>query len=140
MESNADWLLSQMPPEYKPGTSARVSNRERETAKEDALFEEAIRFAETQQMVKEAIARVALKNLSPEAPWRSRALCGGAPSLFDNPVGKSDINRAKAFCHACDVSEQCLQYALNLNELGDMVWGGCTPTELAALRRGGRSR
>ena len=71
------------------------------------------------------------------AGWRNRAACLGYPnSLFfpttDSP--DSSVERAKAVCAICPVSEKCLQYALETNQRSG-IWGGTTEDERRSLRR-----
>jgi len=46
---------------------------------------------------------------------------------------------AKKFCEECPVRQQCLEYALKVNEQYG-VWGGLTAKERQALRAKGRGR
>lgn len=71
--------------------------------------------------------------------WQEKAACGGQePELFF-PVGntgpaKLQIDEAKAVCNRCEVSEQCLTWALETGqEFG--VWGGMSENERRALKR-----
>ena len=60
--------------------------------------------------------------------WRDKAACLTAdPELFF-PVGNTgpavdQIEKAKAVCARCSVTEMCLQYALETNQ-DSGVWGG----------------
>jgi WhiB family redox-sensing transcriptional regulator len=60
------------------------------------------------------------------------------PDLFF-PVGTTgpallQIEAAKAVCRQCDVSQECLQYAIDSNqEYG--IWGGLTEEERRYMRR-----
>ena len=78
----------------------------------------------------------------PAGDWRTRAACSSSdPELFF-PVGKIETNDAayrqtqlaKAVCERCNVSEICLQYALENNEEFG-IWGGATEEERRALKR-----
>jgi WhiB family transcriptional regulator, redox-sensing transcriptional regulator len=72
-----------------------------------------------------------LADVSAKAPrrtWRSRAACQGIdPGVFF-PVGSTgpaigQIAAAKAICYACQVRNECLEFALvTRQEFG--VWGG----------------
>jgi WhiB family redox-sensing transcriptional regulator len=71
--------------------------------------------------------------------WRDKSACLTAdPELFF-PVGNTgpavdQIDKAKAVCARCTVTEQCLQYALeNGQDYG--VWGGLSEDERRALKR-----
>lgn len=71
--------------------------------------------------------------------WRDKAACLTAdPELFF-PVGNTgpavdQIEKAKAVCARCTVSEMCLQYALETNQ-DSGVWGGLSEDERRALKR-----
>lgn len=71
--------------------------------------------------------------------WRDRAACLTVdPELFF-PVGNTgpaveQIDRAKAVCSHCPVTEHCLQYALDTNQ-DSGVWGGLSEDERRALKR-----
>jgi WhiB family redox-sensing transcriptional regulator len=71
--------------------------------------------------------------------WRDSSACLTVdPELFF-PVGNTgpavdQIDKAKAVCGRCSVSEQCLQYALETNQ-DSGVWGGLSEDERRALKR-----
>ena len=71
--------------------------------------------------------------------WRDDAACRTVdPELFF-PVGNTgpaldQIERAKAVCGRCPVTEQCLQYALETNQ-DSGVLGGLSEDERRALKR-----
>lgn len=70
--------------------------------------------------------------------WQNKALCSALdPELFD-VTGLSDtqIEIAKRVCAACDVSEQCFAYAMNLDsgKEGSMIWAGLEPTKVSKER------
>jgi WhiB family redox-sensing transcriptional regulator len=71
--------------------------------------------------------------------WRDKAACLTAdPELFF-PVGNTgpavdQIEKAKAVCARCNVTEVCLQYALETNQ-DYGVWGGLSEDERRALKR-----
>jgi WhiB family transcriptional regulator, redox-sensing transcriptional regulator len=71
--------------------------------------------------------------------WRAKAAClDEDPELFF-PVGTTgaaseQIQQAKAVCRRCDVTAQCLAWALNTQQDAG-VWGGKTEEERRALRR-----
>jgi len=73
-----------------------------------------------------------------QADWRSLAACRDSdPELFFPAVGDQDIGRiaaAKAVCATCPVREECLTYAVELNQ-SEGIWGGHTPTERRSFRR-----
>ena len=71
--------------------------------------------------------------------WRHKAICRDEdPELFF-PVGNSgpalaQIEKAKAVCARCTVTEVCLQYALESSQ-DSGVWGGLSEDERRALKR-----
>ena len=71
--------------------------------------------------------------------WRHKAECRNEdPELFF-PIGTSgpallQIAEAKAVCHRCPVSAECLRWALAMG-MTDGIWGGLTEDERRALKR-----
>ena len=71
--------------------------------------------------------------------WRKLAACRHIdPDLFF-PVGMTgpaieQIEAAKRVCDACEVSEPCLEFALESNQESG-VWGGTSEEERRKLRR-----
>lgn len=70
--------------------------------------------------------------------WSDRAACRGEdPELFF-PVGEgkafeAQTKRAVRVCRRCDVTQDCLNSALELGSIG--VWGGTTDDDRRKLRR-----
>lgn len=73
------------------------------------------------------------------ADWRNRSLCRGEdPELFF-PVGTIgpalvQAEEAKAVCRRCDVTESCLQWAMETGQTAG-IWGGLDEEERRALNR-----
>ena len=75
--------------------------------------------------------------------WQEKASCRGVPTeIFfpDNPGGQDSVyNKAREFCRQCEVTTQCLAYALE-HETGQRcrygVFGGLSPRERYALGDG----
>ena len=71
--------------------------------------------------------------------WRAQSACLQVnPELFF-PVGNTgpavdQIDKAKAVCARCSVTEVCLQYALETGQ-DSGVWGGLSEDERRALKR-----
>ena len=71
--------------------------------------------------------------------WRDVAACRDTdPDLFF-PVGTTgpaieQIANAKAVCAECEVSEPCLEFALNTNQ-DSGIWGGTSEEERRQIRR-----
>lgn len=76
--------------------------------------------------------------------WRNAAACiDEDPELFF-PIGTTgpaieQVERAKAICHRCPVSEPCLEWSLQTNQDAG-VWGGLTEDERRSLRRSRQRR
>uniref|UniRef100_UPI003F493FC8 WhiB family transcriptional regulator n=1 Tax=Nocardia suismassiliense TaxID=2077092 RepID=UPI003F493FC8 len=65
--------------------------------------------------------------------WQERALCAQTdPEAFFPEKGGS-TEGAKRICQACEVREQCLQYALDHQERFG-IWGGLSERERRQLR------
>ncbi|WP_280891409.1 WhiB family transcriptional regulator [Streptomyces sp. LBL] len=72
--------------------------------------------------------------------WCERAACLYVedPDLFF-PIGHSgpnleQIEEAKAICRRCPVMEQCLNWAVRVEQM-EGIWGGTTESERRAIRR-----
>lgn len=66
--------------------------------------------------------------------WQQRALCAQTdPEAFFPEKGGS-TREAKAVCQACEVREECLEYAL-ANDERFGIWGGLSERERRRLRR-----
>jgi WhiB family transcriptional regulator, redox-sensing transcriptional regulator len=79
----------------------------------------------------------------PASEWRSLGACLTAdPDLFF-PIssigpGQAQTYQAKVICMTCRVQQQCLSFALETGQ-ADGIWGGASPEERKALRRGLRA-
>ena len=73
----------------------------------------------------------------PSLPWQVQGACTREdPELFFPPKNNSKAAQlAKDICSRCVVVKQCLNYALNVHEQEQGVWGGNSEDELRALRR-----
>lgn len=66
-------------------------------------------------------------------PWVDEAVCASTdPESFFPEVGGSS-RAAKRICNACEVREQCLQYALD-HHIKEGIWGGLSDVERRALQ------
>jgi WhiB family redox-sensing transcriptional regulator len=75
------------------------------------------------------------ENILNTEKWVRQALCVETdPELFFPSPGRA-ATEAKRICESCPVREQCLQYALTNQEIHG-IWGGLSPRERDALRRG----
>ncbi|MEU7010398.1 WhiB family transcriptional regulator [Streptomyces sp. NPDC046332] len=72
-------------------------------------------------------------------PFVKDALCGQTdPDAFYPEPGGSP-REAKLVCRACEVSTECLAWALE-NDQQFGIWGGLTARERQQLRRAGGTR
>jgi WhiB family redox-sensing transcriptional regulator len=75
----------------------------------------------------------------PKMDWRHHAACRTEnPELFF-PVGHAgpaeiQIEEAKQVCRRCDVREECLAWAIEM-DMDHGVWGGLSEDERRALKR-----
>lgn len=71
--------------------------------------------------------------------WRDLAACNGHdPNLFF-PAGETgpaveQIRHAKGICASCEVQDDCLDYAIETNQMSG-IWGGLTEDERRPVRR-----
>ena len=69
--------------------------------------------------------------------WKMRAGCAGYPNSLFFPVSEAEeslVERAKAICFVCPVTEECLHYAFETNQKAG-IWGGTSERERKSLRR-----
>ena len=72
--------------------------------------------------------------LPEEASWQERALCSQTdPEAFFPEKGGS-TREAKRICTGCEVSSECLEYALEHDERFG-IWGGLSERERRRLKR-----
>jgi WhiB family redox-sensing transcriptional regulator len=66
--------------------------------------------------------------------WYSKAACDGLSGdiFFEEGVRRLVIE-AKSYCRSCPVRIDCLEYAIEHEEIG--IWGGMTTTERRRERR-----
>jgi WhiB family redox-sensing transcriptional regulator len=72
--------------------------------------------------------------------WWLHALCRGVdPELFFPHSGENGTE-AKAYCRACPVRAECLQFALDWTGYRDYgIWGGTSAAEREQMRRNRRA-
>ena len=61
-------------------------------------------------------------------------LCRGIDSDIFFPERGASTRLAKAVCRKCEVSEECLEYAVNNGEKFG-IWGGLSERERRAIRK-----
>jgi len=66
--------------------------------------------------------------------WIEKARCASIKdnSIFFSGV-ESKIKKAKAFCAACDVRQECLDFAISNDDFENTIYGGLTGSERAKL-------
>lgn len=78
-----------------------------------------------------------LAELTRRPPWHSRAACrvmGPDAFVIGRGCNAAVMNRAKAVCSGCPVSEPCLAFALaDPDAVG--IWSGTTAQQRRRLRR-----
>lgn len=82
-----------------------------------------------------------LSDLVPELElhWQNKANCRGVnPSLFYPERGVS-TSEAKNVCAGCEVSNECLEFAVQNGEKFG-IWGGLSERERRTIRRSRRLR
>jgi WhiB family redox-sensing transcriptional regulator len=68
--------------------------------------------------------------------WRTLAACRGLnPDLFFPERGDSfTVRNARAVCATCPVAEQCLEFAIEVDET-EGIWGGLSGRQLREEKR-----
>lgn len=66
--------------------------------------------------------------------WADDAACVEAPPGAMYPTDGAGVEAAKAWCRACPVRDECLEWALEHNEV-DGVWGGESERSRRRIRR-----
>jgi WhiB family redox-sensing transcriptional regulator len=81
------------------------------------------------------------RNETVELGWLDQAACRTKQADLFFPNGtttraRRQLAKAKAVCHHCPVTAQCLAWAMDTNQR-EGVWGGLSEHERHALRQGG---
>ncbi len=66
--------------------------------------------------------------------WRSKGACRGLDPEIFYPASDEEAGPAKDVCGACNVRQQCLEFAL-VNREREGVWGGATEKERRRILR-----
>jgi WhiB family redox-sensing transcriptional regulator len=66
--------------------------------------------------------------------WQDYANCRGADADLFFPERGASTRKAKAICAACDVRQECLDYAISSGEKFG-IWGGMSERERRRVRR-----
>lgn len=69
-----------------------------------------------------------------EEGWRSRGNCRGMDPDLMFPLSDKDVDKGKAVCVGCPVSQECLEFALTNGEKHG-IWGGYSEKEIDRIRR-----
>ena len=69
-----------------------------------------------------------------ELSWQDYANCRGADADLFFPERGASTRKAKAICAACDVRQECLDYAIASGEKFG-IWGGMSERERRRVRR-----
>lgn len=77
----------------------------------------------------------ALPSLSDPKAWMLDALCAQTDPEAYFPEKGGSMRQAKAMCRSCEVSAECLDYALANNERHG-IWGGPSERERRQLKKG----
>ena len=76
--------------------------------------------------------RIALE--TDEMAWQDDANCKGANADLFFPERGASTRAAKAICRACNVREECLEFAITTGEKFG-IWGGMSERERRRVRR-----
>jgi WhiB family redox-sensing transcriptional regulator len=69
-----------------------------------------------------------------ELAWQDYANCRGADADLFFPERGASTRKAKAICNACEVKDDCLDFAIvNGEKFG--IWGGMSERERRRVRR-----
>jgi hypothetical protein len=66
--------------------------------------------------------------------WHRRAACRGAGTATFFPELGGDVRPAKLLCHSCEVSAECLAFAVETEAAG--IWAGQSERAWKRLRTG----
>lgn len=69
-----------------------------------------------------------------ELSWQDYANCRGADADLFFPERGASTRKAKAICNACEVREECLDFAITNGEKFG-IWGGMSERERRRVRR-----
>jgi WhiB family redox-sensing transcriptional regulator len=69
-----------------------------------------------------------------ELSWQDYANCRGADADLFFPERGASTRKAKAICTACEVRDDCLDFALRCGEKFG-IWGGMSERERRRVRR-----
>jgi WhiB family redox-sensing transcriptional regulator len=80
------------------------------------------------------LLRLALLGDDDEPRWQEQALCAQTDPESFFPEKGGSTREAKRICAACDVRQECLEFALQRDERFG-IWGGMSERERRRLRR-----
>lgn len=70
--------------------------------------------------------------MTTDMKWADSAPCAGKSELFFEDNRPSVVRKAKSICRGCAVKRDCLEHAIENNEIG--LWGGMTANERRKYR------
>ena len=73
--------------------------------------------------------------LAPRPDWQRYGLCHGKGCDPWFPKSRRSIAPGAAVCARCPVAQECLEYALSLEDNPDGIWAGTTPDDRRRLKR-----
>lgn len=70
------------------------------------------------------------------SPFNGTQLCSEYDTeiFYPEEYTDADVAQAKSICGDCWIKEECLSFAIKINEK-EGVWGGTTPAERRRIRR-----
>jgi WhiB family redox-sensing transcriptional regulator len=89
---------------------------------------------ESYEHLPKPLLRLALLGDDDEPRWQEQALCSQTDPESFFPEKGGSTREAKRICAACDVKQECLEYALQRDERFG-IWGGLSERERRRLRR-----
>lgn len=122
MENDNDWLVSQMPPEYRLGGGVRVANRDRQKVEAQPTVDTVGRD------IRRGLAEIALRVKNGGVKiWQDQALCSAGSvdkKIFEPPRNdRKALGIAVRYCDECAVSRNCESFVKGRSG-GGMVWAG----------------
>lgn len=74
------------------------------------------------------------KILHTDLSWHDKALCKGVTHIFFSERGSNNVHYAKELCSKCEVSSECLNYAIT-NNIKYGIWAGYSYRQRLKIKR-----